>query len=135
MYLNGHQKRREKTNMHYVHIRPEDALQRLLSIDSLGDAMDELLNMGPMHTADFARLNNALIRKHFPERGGEDVKVYYECVRRDLEHFAGPVETHMIVCSDCLNEVVEDEFPTSEFVPLNDEPLPFDNLECEVCGE
>lgn len=121
--------------MNYVHISPEDALQRLLSIDSLGDAMDELLNMGPLSTADFAKYNNALIRKHFPDK--VEQKLYYECIRRELENFGGPEETHMIICSGCIDEVVDDEFPTSEFVLLDKEPLPFEDgiLECEVCGE
>ena len=120
--------------MNYIHITPEDTLKRLLSIESLGDAMDELLNMGPLSTANFAKFNNAILRKHVPERFEDDIKTYYECVRRD-ENFAGPEETLMIVCSGCLEEVVQDECPTSEFVLLSHEPLPIEGLECEVCGE
>ena len=113
---------------------PEDALQRVLGIESLGDAMDAVLDMFPMSNADFAKMNNALVKKHFGNE--DDITLYYECVRRDV-NFAGPEETPCIVCGSCLEEVPvsQDDHEESEYVLLSHEPLPFEGLECEVCGQ
>lgn len=112
--------------------KPEDALQRLLSIPSLGDAMDVLLDMVlPVH--EFAAFNKALLQKHGMWK--EDPRKYYQCVRRDNENFSGPEETPCIVCDICLGDIpVDDDDPNAEFVLLDNNPIEMDGLECEVCG-